>query len=396
MKYRLLFIYLNETSTVFHVITGLMALYVIWRLVWRLQWPASLKWALSILVLLSAEHHLLTRTFFGSMASPEVPSGVLIVLGWAFGAVVLTACLLLILDLSGGVIYVRSKPVGRALLTRLAPRAGVGIAALLLSGVGVWQAVRVPEVRSIEIELAQLPKELDGFRIVQLTDLHASRLLQRPWMEEVVGKTNALAPDLTVITGDLLDGTVAARRNDVEPLRALRAKLGVYAIPGNHEYYSEYQQWLAHLNNLGMRLLLNEHVTITQGSSSFVLAGVTDSVAARFGQTLPDINKALTGVSQETAVVLLSHRPPGAEANARAGADLQLSGHTHGGQVLGLHWITQWANDGYVSGQYQVDGMTLYVSNGTGLWNGFPLRLGKPSEITLITLRAAGKGVSGQ
>ncbi|MEK1941857.1 MAG: metallophosphoesterase [Pseudomonas sp.] len=376
----------------FHVITGLMALYVIWRLVWRLRWPASVKWALGIVVLFSCEYHLVTRTYFGSMASPELPAAVLMVLGGAFGAVVLAACLLLILDLVGAIAYLFSKPAGRALLTRLAPRASIGIAALLLSAVGVWQAVRVPDVRSIEIELAQLPAELDGFRLVQLTDLHASRLLQRPWMEAVVGKTNALAPDLTVITGDLLDGTVAARRNDVEPLRALRAKLGVYAIPGNHEYYAQYQQWLAHLNSLGLRLLLNEHVTITRGNASFVLAGITDSVAARFGQPLPDVNQALAGVAPETTVVLLSHRPPGAEDNARAGADLQLSGHTHGGQVLGLHWLTQLANDGYVSGLYQVDGMQLYVSNGTGLWNGFPLRLGKPSEITLITLRAAGKG----
>lgn len=263
---------------------------------------------------------------------------------------------------------------------------------MVLSVVGVWQAVRVPDVRSIEIELAQLPAELDGFRLVQLTDMQVSRLLQRPWMEAVVARANALEPDLMLLTGDMVDGTVAARRDDVEPLRDLAARHGVYAIPGNHEYYADYQQWLDHFSSLGLRMLLNEHVTIEREGGELVLAGITDLAAARFDLPLPSIEAALAGVAEEAAIVLLSHRPPGAEANARAGADLQLSGHTHGGQVLGLHWITQWANGGYVSGGYDVDGMHLYVSNGAGLWNGFPLRLGQSAEITEIILRAAARG----
>lgn len=289
-------------------------------------------------------------------------------------------------------VYLRSRRSGRTLLELPGPRAGIGIAAMVLSVVGVWQAVRVPDVRSIEIELAQLPAELDGFRLVQLTDMQVSRLLQRPWMEAVVARANALEPDLMLLTGDMVDGTVAARRDDVEPLRDLAARHGVYAIPGNHEYYADYQQWLDHFSSLGLRMLLNEHVTIEREGGELVLAGITDLAAARFDLPLPSIEAALAGVAEEAAIVLLSHRPPGAEANARAGADLQLSGHTHGGQVLGLHWITQWANGGYVSGGYDVDGMHLYVSNGAGLWNGFPLRLGQSAEITEIILRAAARG----
>jgi len=374
---------LKSEITVFHLITGALALYVFWRMVWLQPWPRAIKALLGVLLLAVAEHHLVTRYFFGSMASPEIPGTLLMVLGCAFGALIISAMALLVLDIA-------------ALLPRLrtalgAPRlrAGVGVGAILLSALGVWQAVRVPDVREVEITLAQLPAELDGLQLVQLTDLHASRLLQRPWMEAVVARTNALQPDLLVITGDLVDGTVAARTADVEPLRELRARLGVYAIAGNHEYYAEYQRWLEHFAQLGLPMLLNGHVTIADRGASLVLAGITDPAAARFGQPLPDIDATLAGVPEDAAVILLSHRPLAAAGNALAGVDLQLSGHTHGGQVLGMHWVTQAFNEGYVSGEYAVGDMRLYVSNGTGLWNGFPLRLGKPSEITRITLRSA-------
>ncbi|SHL05447.1 metallophosphoesterase [Phytopseudomonas punonensis] len=367
----------------FHLITGVVALYVFWRMVWLQRWPRAIKALLGVLILAAAEHHLLTRYFFGSMASPEIPGWLLMLLGCAFGALLISAVVLLVLDI------LALLPRCRAVVFAPRLRAGVGVAALLLSALSVWQAVRVPDVREVEITLAQLPVELDGLQLVQLTDLHASRLLQRPWMEAVVAKTNALKPDLLVITGDLVDGTVAARTADVEPLRELRARLGVYAIAGNHEYYAEYQHWLEHFAKLGLPMLLNEHVTIEDRGASLVLAGITDPAASRFGQPLPDIDAALAGVPKDAAVILLSHRPLAAARNALAGVDLQLSGHTHGGQVLGMHWVTQAFNEGYVSGEYAVGDMRLYVSNGTGLWNGFPLRLGKPSEITRITLRSA-------
>ena len=367
----------------FHLITAILALYVFWRMVWPQRWPRAIKALLGVLILAVAEHHLVTRQFFGSMASPEIPGVLLMVLGCAFGALIISAMLLLVLDIAA------LLPRLRAVVMAPRLRAGVGIGAILLSALGVWQAVRVPDVREVEITLAQLPAELDGLQLVQLTDLHASRLLQRPWMEAVVARTNALDPDLLVITGDLVDGTVAARTDDVEPLRDLKARLGVYAIAGNHEYYAEYQQWLEHFAQLGLPMLLNRHVTIDDAGASLVLAGITDPAAARFGQPLPDVDAALAGAPKSAPVILLSHRPLAAASNALAGVDLQLSGHTHGGQVLGMHWVTQAFNEGYVSGEYAVGDMRLYVSNGTGLWNGFPLRLGKPSEITRITLRSA-------
>lgn len=372
----------------FHVVSGLIALYVIWRFVLPLPWQRPGKIVLACLLFLVAEHHLVTRTFFGTMSSPEVPATVLLVLGWAFGTLILLAALLLLRDVLGGLTRPLSRRMSDVLFGSSGLRLALGVFAAVLAGIGVWQAVRVPEVRTVEIQLPGLPAALDGFTVVQLTDLHASRLLQGPWMEAVVARANALSPDLTLVTGDLVDGTPEARADDVRPLADLQARHGVFAIPGNHEYYAEYRGWMAVFARLGLRMLPNAHVVLPVGDSTLVVAGVTDPVAARFGLPEPDIDAALANAGERDVTILMSHRPVGAHAYAQAGADLQLSGHTHGGQVLGLHLITQLANEGYVSGLYEVGAMQLYVSNGAGLWNGFPIRLGQPSEITQLVLRA--------
>ncbi|WP_203009494.1 metallophosphoesterase [Pseudomonas paraversuta] len=372
----------------FHFITAIIALYVIWRFVRPLSVGRAGKIGLGVLLLLIAEHHLVTRTFFGSMASPEVPGQVLVVLGWAFASLILLALLLLIRDLVGIVVWALRGRTGRVLLGGSRLGIALGLISTGLSAVGVWQAIRVPDVKTMEIVLPRLPAELDGLRIVQLTDLHASRLLQAPWLQAVVDKTNALKPDLILITGDLVDGSPRARVDDVQPLKDLRARYGVFAIPGNHEYYVDYVHWLPAFEHLGLHMLLNEHVLITHNGRDLVLAGVTDKAAQPFKLPEPDIIKALKGAPAGDPVILLSHRPGGALLNAGQGVDLQLSGHTHGGQILGPHLIAKWANEGFVSGLYAVAGMQLYVSNGTGLWNGFPVRLGRPSEITEIVLRA--------
>lgn len=372
----------------FHLITAIIALYVIWRFVRPLSVSRAGKIGLGVLLLLIAEHHLVTRTFFGSMASPEVPGQVLVVLGWAFASLILLALLLLIRDLVGIVVWALRGRTGRVLLGGSRLGIALGLISTGLSAVGVWQAIRVPDVKTMEIVLPRLPAELDGLRIVQLTDLHASRLLQAPWLQAVVDKTNALKPDLILITGDLVDGSPRARVDDVQPLKDLRARYGVFAIPGNHEYYVDYVHWLPAFEHLGLHMLLNEHVLITHNGRDLVLAGVTDKAAQPFKLPEPDIIKALKGAPAGDPVILLSHRPGGALVNAGQGVDLQLSGHTHGGQILGPHLIAKWANEGFVSGLYAVAGMQLYVSNGTGLWNGFPVRLGRPSEITEIVLRA--------
>lgn len=372
----------------FHVLTGLVALYVIGSYVRLLPWQVKVKVLLSVLLVVIAEHHLITRNFFGSMASPEIPLVVLMVLGWAFGAFVLLALLLLLKDSLRLVAYLWSRRKNQ--VWARAPRLlyGMGLLAMTLSMLGVWEATRVPDTKTVHIRLPNLPAEFDGFSVVQLTDIHASRLLQEPWVKAVVTKANALKPDLMVLTGDIIDGTPEARQHDVQPLRQLHAKHGVYAIPGNHEYYAEYEQWLPVFNDLGLQMLLNKHLRIEQQGQGLIVAGITDAIAPAFGQQAPDIHHALKGVDRTEPIILLSHRPSSATVNAKAGVDLQLSGHTHGGQVLGFHYLVQLANEGFVAGLYAVDAMQLYVSNGTGLWSGFPIRLGRRSEITQIVLHS--------
>jgi predicted MPP superfamily phosphohydrolase len=224
--------------------------------------------------------------------------------------------------------------------------------------------------------------------VLQLTDLHISRLFPASWTQATVARANAANVDLMVVTGDFIDGSVAMRQADVEPLRGLRAPDGVYAIPGNHEYFFDYDAWMRHLSAMGMRMLPNAHTVLTRGDAGLVLAGVTDLSAPYSGHAGPNLEAALAGAPKGVPVVLLDHQPRDARRAAAAGVALQLSGHTHGGMIRGLDRIVAAANNGFVSGRYQVDGMTLYVSDGTALWPGFALRLGTRPELTRITLRA--------
>jgi len=366
--------------------TGAIWLFLLWRFVWPLSVSPGTRLLLALVLFLVAESHWITRRYFGTLASPELPQWVLIVVGWAFGAFLLLAILILLRDVAGSLVFLVARAPGRALLSSQGLHVTIGAIAVVLAGVGVWQAVKIPRVKTIAISLPGLPPQFDGYRIVQLTDLHASRLLPQYWQAAVVKKTDALAPDLIVITGDLADGTPQLRAADVRPFRDLHARDGVLAIPGNHEYYSDYRDWMAADRALGLRMLENQHVLVEHGGATLAVAGLTDRQAGSFGLPRPDLQAALQGIPAGVPVILLEHRPGDAVKNAQAGIALQLSGHTHGGQIRGLDILVRRANNGFLSGLYQVGKMKLYVSNGTGLWNGFPLRLGRPSEITQIVL----------
>lgn len=369
----------------FHIWTLLPAVYVCLRFVKLLGFNKKVKCLLGLIVVAGCEFHLISRLIFGTMFSPELPQPVMLLLGWMFGCTIFLALMLLLQDMYFVFCHLFLR---RAVTARSGIRMVMLAAAALLSAAGVYNAIKVPAVNRSELTLQKLPREFDGFTLVQLTDLHASRLLTRSWMQSVMDKTNTLHPDLIVVTGDMADGTVADRRAAVSPLASLEAPYGVYAITGNHEYYFNADEWVEEYTHLGLRFLSNSHVRLTKGNASIVLAGVTDDVAPEYGGPGPDLMKALSGVSAKELVILLDHRPGNASESAIAGVSLQLSGHTHGGMIRGLDIAAGPANNNFVSGLYSVGNMALYVSNGAGLWNGFPLRLGKPSEITFITLRA--------
>ncbi len=262
---------------------------------------------------------------------------------------------------------------------------------LLLAALGTHAALRVPPVTPVEIVVPGLPAAWDGLTVAQLSDVHASKTFPGNWIAGVVDAVNAARPDLIVITGDLLDGTPRQRFDDLRPLRRLRAPLGVYACPGNHEYYSGLTNWRPRFSTLGILLLENDHVLLRRNGAELILAGLSDDVAGRFGLPQPDIRQALGSTEASLPLILMAHRPHQVEQLkqlSRPGAALQLSGHTHGGQVFGLDLLVRRINKGYLRGLYEIGPIRLYISTGTALWSGFPLRLGVPSEIPLITLRS--------
>jgi len=266
-------------------------------------------------------------------------------------------------------------------------RAIVVVAFAAVAGViGMFSAFAPPRTTRQEIRLARWPVALDGFRIVQISDIHIGSMLGERFARSVVERVNALAPDLIAVTGDLVDGPVKHLRRDVAPFADLRAPDGVFFVTGNHDYYSGADPWLEHVRELGMQSLRNERVTITHGDAHFELAGVDDHRANLFGPGHgEDVPAALVGRDPRDAVVLLAHDPSTFPAAVKADVDLQLSGHTHGGQVWPFNLLVR-AAVGFVAGHYRRAASQLIVSYGTGYW-GPPMRLRAPAEILEITLR---------
>ncbi len=262
--------------------------------------------------------------------------------------------------------------------------ASIGTASGLLGLEGAVAVARGFEVKRVRVPLARLPKQASGYSIVQISDVHVGPTIGRGFVEQVVGAANALSPDMMVITGDLVDGTVDQLRALVEPLRDLRARDGVYFVTGNHEYYSGADEWIEHLESLGIRVLRNERVAIRD---AFDLAGVDDTSAHRMlpghGQ---DVARALAGRDPSRAVVLLAHQPKAVRDAERADVDLQLSGHAHGGQLVPFNWLVL-LDQPFVAGLHLVANTWIYVNTGTGYW-GPPMRVGTRAELTHLELIA--------
>jgi predicted MPP superfamily phosphohydrolase len=263
-----------------------------------------------------------------------------------------------------------------------------GATAAVLGAVSVRSALADVDVKEVGVKLERLPPALSGLTIVQLTDVHIGPTIGRNFLEHVVERTNLAKPDAIVITGDLVDGSVASLRQHVEPLASLRARYGVFFVTGNHEYYSGVEEWLLELERLGVRPLRNERVTIGD-RASIDLAGVDDASARGAGRGHgPDYAKALGGAAPDRELVMLAHQPSQIVHAAKAGVGLQLSGHTHGGQIWPFGALVR-LNQPYVAGLHRHDERTqIYVSRGTGYW-GPPMRLFCPAEITKIVLAPA-------
>ncbi|WP_441247850.1 metallophosphoesterase [Kitasatospora sp. McL0602] len=273
-------------------------------------------------------------------------------------------------------------------------RAVAGAVAVVSAGLLAWghhEAMRVPRVKRMEVHVLRLGPGLDGTRVVVMADTHYGPIDRADWSARVTEVVNALDPDVVVHAGDIADGTPGRRREQSAPLGTVRARLAKVYVTGNHEYGGEAQGWLDRMAELGWEPLHNRHVVVERGGDALVLAGVDDVTAEHSGLAghRADLGGALTGADPDQPVLLVAHQPKYVPQAAAAGIDLQISGHTHGGQIWPFNFLVR-VDQPVVHGLSRHGERTqLYTSRGTGFW-GPPFRIFAPSEITLLTLRSSG------
>jgi len=266
---------------------------------------------------------------------------------------------------------------------------GVPLLALTVTLIGLVNARRVARVVEVEVPIKDLPAALHGYSIVQISDVHVGPTIKRGYLNAIVTKVNALEPDAIAITGDLVDGSVRHLKLHTEPLARLLARDGAFFVTGNHEYYSGADEWIAEMRRLGVTVLMNEHVLCERDGESLMIAGVTDFTAHQFHEShRSDPQRAAAGAPESVSVrILLAHQPRSAAAAAAAGFDLQLSGHTHGGQFFPWNLFVP-LQQPFTAGLNKLAELWVYTSRGTGYW-GPPKRFGAPSEITRVRLVTA-------
>ncbi|MBO5822569.1 MAG: metallophosphoesterase [Lentisphaeria bacterium] len=350
----------------------------------------ALKIALSVLVLIAAFKFQILHIFGGPMYfAPVLPRWVLL-----SGAILFTIHFIyfFLLGFSEAIqIFIR---LAAGLLRRKLPakfytvRQWINpvllIPAAAIAVIGIYNGIRVPDVKEVKLTLNQLPEKAIGMRIVFLSDLHIDRMRDTRWLPQTVEKVNVLKPDMILLGGDLMDGKVADLKEKMLPISKLQAPMGVYGVPGNHEYYSGFNEWMKFLSEeCKIKMLIN---TACRPGRDIVLMGVADHAGKKFGNPRANFRQAFKDVALNDRVILLAHRPDLAKEAENLDIMLQISGHTHGGMLWGLDKIVAKLNGGFVSGHYVRSNTHIYVSNGTGIWSGFPVRLTAPAEITLITL----------
>ncbi|MCB1177680.1 MAG: metallophosphoesterase [Leptospiraceae bacterium] len=257
-----------------------------------------------------------------------------------------------------------------------------------ITGYGFYKASRKVDLEEVEIPIKNLNPDLDGFTIVQISDIHVGPTIKHDFIQYLVNTINSLNADLVAITGDLVDGPVQLLKRHVHPLKNLKSVYGTFFVTGNHEYYSGAMSWIKELKNLGVNVLLNENQIIDHGKSKLLIGGVTDLTAGNFSElheTNPE--KAIESNIATDFKLLLAHQPKSIYRAAKAGFDLQLSGHTHGGQYFPGN-ILIYLFQPFVKGLHKYLDTWVYVSKGTGYW-GPPIRVGADPEITIVKLKKA-------
>lgn len=381
----------------FSILTALSGLthYYFWvRLVRDMSLPEG--WARGLVWVVVAFGLLIPLSLLAMVTLGRASAGPLL----SFAYIWMGVCLLMLLslgfgDLGRGLLHLAQRffqesapadPERRVLAARMFG-AGAAVATTGLALVATRMGLGPVAIKRLNVSLSRLPQAFDGLRVVQLSDVHVGPNIGKDFVERIVRQVNELKPDLVAITGDLVDGTVSDLAGDVAPLAELRAKHGVFFVTGNHDFYSGADSWCAHLRTLNISVLRNQHVTLKEGEHCLDIAGVDDYSSSSHPEgPAGDVKQACAGRDPSRELILLAHQPRHIRAAEEHQIGLQLSGHTHGGQMWPWNYLVRLGQP-LVSGLAQFGKTWLYVSNGTGYW-GPPMRLGAPAEITEITLRA--------
>ena len=371
------------------VLSLLIHAYIAWRLIPAL---ADFTWAqisVALLVILSA---LSLQIGFNQWRSRRIQQGrrhdiamvtAFIAMGFLSSLLVLT----LLRDVALAGIWIGSE-LGLPLSTFtfvVWSALAVPAAAMLMTVWGLINARRTARVVEVDVPIANLPASLHGFTIAQISDVHVGPTIKGDYLQSIVGAVNRLQADMVAVTGDLVDGSVAQLRSHVSPLGDLTSRHGTYFVTGNHEYYSGVTAWVAELRCLGVNVLLNEHVVLRHNDEALVIAGVTDHGGHHFDEShRSDPAAAIASAPDGVVRILLAHQPRSAGAALKAGFQLQLSGHTHGGQFWPWNFFVR-LQQPFTAGLHRLQSLWVYTSRGTGYW-GPPKRFGAPSEITHLRL----------
>ncbi|WP_313248546.1 metallophosphoesterase [Stenotrophomonas acidaminiphila] len=380
------------------IVSLLLPLLALW-LWWPVPFPdrRQRRWHLGTSVALALLGVALAALWRMDVLAYAAEAWIQLVFGWVLAMFVMLLVFLPLREL--GWLLSRRAPRTSVLATAWHGVRGNQLAAaviVLLATLGIVNGLKPPAVHERALVVPGLPQELDGLRMAVIADLHASPV-KRTWRtRKVVDAVMAARPDLIVLPGDMVDGEVGDTAAFVAPLAGLAAPYGVWVAPGNHEYYHGYRRWMAHFRGMGLGVLENQTARLDIHGRTLAVSGVGDLAALRpsaymRGGLAPDLPAVIAGGEGADAHILLAHQPKQARAAAATGAfDLQVSGHTHGGHMLGFdRWVVAPANHGFVRGDYRVGPMTLFVSSGAGQWDGFGVRLGVPSSIDLLVLKAA-------
>jgi predicted MPP superfamily phosphohydrolase len=380
------------------IVSLLLPLMALW-----LWWPVTSlskrqrRWHIGTTVALAVLALALALIWRSDVLGYHIVAYLQVLFGWLLMAFMLLVLFLLVRALGWSVSRLwKGRAAAHAFWHGPRLNQSVSVVILLLATVSIYNGLKPPRVLERELPVAGLPAEMAGLRVAVLSDLHASPAKGAWRTERIVADLMAAKPDMIVLPGDMVDGELEVTGPEVAALAKLSAPHGVWLAPGNHEYYHGYVRWMAHFRALGLGVLENQSALLDINGKRLAVSGIGDPAALRAssymrGGLAPDLPAVLAAAKGNDFHLLLAHQPKLTREVAASGqVDLQISGHTHGGHIVGFdRWVVAPANHGFVRGAYQVNGMQLFVSSGAGQWDGFTARLGVPSAIEILTLQPA-------